>query len=258
MMTRVAKSGEIIAVAEALLVAGSLWASGSDWDPIPSLKLKSIAVIDSETVYGVGLDSMVLRRSGDTWTVVPGSPAMEFVAGSPDLLIGVDTDGRLLRRSGDTWTAIDPPSAGSFTRGGVDSTLAIYLLETTGVMWQGDPVQGGELYAWRQVDDGIVIIDISVSGDLIFAIDQEHQLLRRTGDTWSVDQTAPSLDSVSAGDGEIFGVSGGDVFRRSGDGWLSVDGPAMRRVSVGNDGTTYGLGPRPDPDTNNLWIYIPQ
>lgn len=255
MMRRVAKSSAVIAVVEAIVMAGTVWASASDWDPVPSLKLKTVTVIDQENVYGVGLENELLRRSGDTWMTVP-APAMQLVAGAPNLLIGIDVDGHLLRRTGDSWFDVNPPSAGSFIRAGVDSALAIYLLESKGILWRGVPLSG-EQYLWSEIDDGILLIDVSVSGDLVYAVDQEHRLLRRTGDTWLAEPTAPSLDSVSAGDGEVFGVSGSDVFRRSGDTWLWVDGPTMRRVSVGVDGTTYGLGPRPDPDTNNVWVYVP-
>jgi hypothetical protein len=202
------------------VAVGIVMVSGQPWTRVPG-SLRCVSVGTDGTVWGVGNNDEIYRRSGSSWTRMPGAHHQVSI-GDPANVWGTNDKDEIYRWNGiNTWVRV----AGTFkevSAGGDGSVWAIN--------------NDGEIYrylsndVWVRMPGSLTQISVG-NASSIWGVNGD-EIYRWNGTSWT--RVPGKLKQVAAAfDGSVFGINkSNEIYRYLGnDNWQQIPG-SLRQISA--------------------------
>ncbi|MCR4317513.1 MAG: hypothetical protein NUW37_14330 [Planctomycetes bacterium] len=200
------------------------------------------------TVYAVGLNGVILKKSGSSWSSESSGTVnrlMDVGSDGAGTIYAVGDLGTILKKSGSSWISESSGTTQQFRGVRGSGTGTVYavgnggmILKKSGTAWSAES-SGTTKDLWGVWDNGV---------GTVYAVGNNGTILKKSGGTWSIESSGTTQHFRDVwGDGSSVWAVGdsGTILRLSGGTWSSeTSGTTQVLIGVWGDGTgtVYAVG----------------
>lgn len=251
---RVLNNGGQNAVLQALFfgpagpVPAPLGVPTGSWQLIDGILARATAAADG-TFFGSNESTALFLRAFNGWRQAPGAAALVAATSASRIWVSIGFQCFVGDGIG-AWTAVNNPAGAVFVNIAAGSDGTLMAIDTENRIHRRDAITG----VWSVVPamaDAVPRRLAVRNASEFYYVTPTNAIVKNWGGAYSLIPGALHDLTISAA-GELWGTTGPVVWRYTGNGWVSLPGPAapLNQVVVGNNYTIYGIAQAPAGEGN--------